>query len=479
MSRTDRPVAARAAANAALNSGAQVVGKLATLTWTLVAARELGTSAFGAFFYVLAVAQLASAVVEWGFDPVLVRRGARQPELLPSLLTQNLVWQTAVAVPVLGALGVVLVAVRPADERLLVVALLVAVALDGVSDTCRAVGEAAQRQAGVSAAVTLQRVLTAAVAVTVLLLGGGVGGLAASVLAGSVVGTAVHLAAVRRLGVRLVGSAVRPSALRGYVRGTLFIGMSTLVLMALFRVDTVLLGVLRDEEEVAAYSAAYRFLETALFVSFAIASVVFPIMSAASERGVVQRALTAGLSAGAVVYVPLAVVLALEPGPLLGLLFGDPFSTTSDDPLRLLALAPLCYLAAYLSQSGLQAVDRAVGMLVAASTALTVNVVLDVLLIPAYGASAAAAVTTLSYALHAAVMLLWLRRAGVRPQLLRPLREPAAASVPLAVVLLVLDRPVLLELVAGGALYAAAWLLLVRRTAPEQLGVLRGLLRRR
>jgi O-antigen/teichoic acid export membrane protein len=61
------------AVNAALAALADVVGKVSTLAWTVVAARLLTQEQFGAFNLALALALIASAVAEGGYDPVLVR----------------------------------------------------------------------------------------------------------------------------------------------------------------------------------------------------------------------------------------------------------------------------------------------------------------------------------------------------------------------------------------------------------------------
>ena len=76
----------RAAGNALVSATAQVLGKVATLLWTLVAARELAPREFGHFTFVLATALLLSAVAEWGFDQVLIRRASAHLAELPHLL---------------------------------------------------------------------------------------------------------------------------------------------------------------------------------------------------------------------------------------------------------------------------------------------------------------------------------------------------------------------------------------------------------
>ena len=50
------------------------------------------------------------------------------------------------------------------------------------------------------------------------------------------------------------------------------LGVDTVVAMALFRIDQVLLGAMKGDAAVGVYAAAYRLLETMLFVSWAVAA---------------------------------------------------------------------------------------------------------------------------------------------------------------------------------------------------------------
>jgi O-antigen/teichoic acid export membrane protein len=56
------------AANTAWAILAQLLGKIATLAWTVVATRVLPQDDFGAFAFALGLSTLMVAVVEWGFD---------------------------------------------------------------------------------------------------------------------------------------------------------------------------------------------------------------------------------------------------------------------------------------------------------------------------------------------------------------------------------------------------------------------------
>ncbi|MDX6198836.1 MAG: hypothetical protein QOJ79_1987 [Actinomycetota bacterium] len=470
----------RAAGNAVISATAQVMGKVATLLWTLVAARELTPREFGHFTFVLATALLLSAVAEWGFDQVLIRRASARLTELPRLLGQTLVWEALVGVPVfvLGGAAVVL-SDHGANVRLSSVLIMLSVLLDIGGSTCRSAAVCVQRQASTSAALVAQRLLTGVFAVAALTLGGGLIGVAAALLGGSVVGLGLHVNALRRIGVRPDLTGAGRASMHDTVRDTWLVGVSTLTLMALFRGDAVLLAQLKGDVAVAIYATAYKLLETVLFLAFAVRGAVFPLMSRAADRAEVARVYAGGCAAAFFAYLPFSAVMLVDAAPILRLLFGDRYGAAAAPSLRWLALTPLFYAVAYLGNSALQVVDQGRGMLGAALCAVVVNLGLNVVLIPAYGATGAGAVTTISYAVQAGLIVWWLRRSGVRAQLLRAGFEPLLAGLLTAGVLLLLPLSLLPEVVVAAVTYLAVWCAVVRVTAPHHLVLLGDVLRRR
>ena len=257
------------------------------------------------------------------------------------------------------------------------------------------------------------------------------------------------------------------------------IGVSAMVLMLLFRLDAVLLGALDGFDAVASYSVAYRLLETVLFVSFAVNQAILPVMSATTDVTRIRSAYERGLSVAAFVYLPFAVVCLVEGTRILDLTFGGDYAQSSAPILNWLVPAPLLYAMAFFGSSVLIARDLLKGMLLAAVVATVANVGLNLWLIPLYSGTGAAVATTVSYAVQAVATLLIVRHSVTSMNVVRPLVEAAVASAVLAAVLVVLDLPLLVELALGGVVYLAAWYVIARRFAPEQLQVIGGILRRK
>ena len=464
------------AKNAAVRAAADLIGKVATLAWTVIAVRALTQQDFGAFSYALALMLLVSSFPAWGFDPVLIRRGSVAPDLLTRLHTEAIAWQTLLAVPVFVLVGLLATASRPSAEATAVLAIVLLAGVPELwSDTARAAASARQEPAGVAVALILQRLTTAVFIVGAVWGGLGVLGAACGFLAGTLVGWTAHVAALRRMDIHVRLSALSWPGMREMLREARLLGLSAVVLVVLFRVDAVLLEAFKGDEAVATYAVAYRLLETVLFVAWAIRQAVLPVMSTSSTGVRVRVGYERGMAAAAFVYLPFAAVCLIEAEQVLDLLFGSMYAAESAPMLRWLALAPMVFTGAFLGFSVLVASKRSGVLLAAALVSTAVNIVLNLLLIPPLSGVGAAIATTVSYGVLVGIVLATIRGTVGRIRVLRPLAEAAVASALFAGLLLVMHLPLVFELAIGAVGYLGAWVILVRQFAPEQLGVLRSL----
>lgn len=459
-----------AAHNAAFAATAEILGKVSTLAWTVVAARLLSQAEFGAFNLALALALIVSAVAEGGFDPVLVVKGSRDRAHLASYHTQAIAWQVAIAVPAFLLAGGLTWLTRPTlAARAAVGFVLAAVFLDLWSDTARASASAARDQSRTSRALVLQRLCAAVLIIPALLAGLGLAGMAAGFLVASAVGWLAHVRALARLGVAFRPGLVHRAEMRAFARGSWILALSGLVAIALFRIDALILAALRGDRAVGQYASAYRLFETVLFLIYSVTSAVSPLMSVRSrEPQEVRRLGEAALAALYAIYVPFAVVCLVDGRPLLQLLYGARYGGATA-ALGWLSLAPLGYAACGISGAILVVGQRLRGVLLAAAAALAVNLTLNVALIPSLGGTAAGMATTVAEIVQAVLSLGFAAGFVGRLRIWDALIEPLAAGAALALVLWTVPLAVFVEVPLGLAIYAAVWLLLIRRRRPALL----------
>lgn len=476
----DPTLARRTTANVAFSTLAQVVGKLGTFAWTAVAARRLGPAQFGVFTVVLSVALIVSAVAEWSFDVTLVQKVSSDPQHRNRYLTQALAWEGMLAVALFGLGGLALSASLSPEVRLGLALVLASVFLDSFSDTLRGAAAALQRQGATSLALIVQRLGAAGMAIALLATGHALTGLALALLLASAVGLAGSLLAVYRLGFRPERAALALATMRSFAARGWPIGVSSIVLVALFRLDAVMLSALRGSFALGTYSVAYKLFDTSLFFAFALNGALYPVMSAGSVSGStlsrqepigagLSSPLQSGLGALAFSYLPFAAVCLAEPHALLRLLFGAQYAAQAGSALEWLAFAPLAFGLSYLASSALNSRRRSGEMLVAAAIAAVVNVAANLVAIPLFAGAGAACTTTAAYLLQAIVGLAYLRRRfGVRLDLRSATALPLAGSVVLALLLRSLPLPLPVDLVVGLAAYLAICGFGMRRYQPAQ-----------
>jgi O-antigen/teichoic acid export membrane protein len=480
----ERPVVGATTRNAARAvvalSVAEVVGKVATFAVIVGAARTLGPRGFGAFAYDLAIALLLGTFVDWGFDAIVTRRGSRDRATLDHGYADLVVLRLGLSLVTLGVIAVVLAAgdLLDSDKQVGLLVLCASTLVDTLSDAGRAASAAIGRQASTAFVLVGQRVLTAVVALVTLAAGGGLLGVASGYLAGSLAGAAVMALTVRRLGVALRWRQASVARIRSIVRESMAIGVNGVVSDALFRFDAVLLGLLAGTLAVGRYAAAYRLLETVMFINWAVARAVFPVMAAAREDWRVRRGVERGIAVCTFAFAPYAALLLIRGGDLLRLFYGAVYTERVTDVLAWLAAAPLAFGVAYLFSYALVAMDRSRTVLIGSVTALVANTVANVIVIPHISDIGTAITTTASYVLEAVVLWVPLTRAIGRLHLGRGLLAPLLAVVPAAATLW-LPVPVVPAAAVELVVFLGSWVVVARLVDPESVAVLRSLVPRR
>ena len=201
------------------------------------------------------------------------------------------------------------------------------------------------------------------------------------------------------------------------LRRTSIMGLSIVGVLAFSSIDMLMLGVMSNPEQVGLYSAAYRVLNQVLVANYLITSALYPQFARHSVgdriRMLRPQILLSLFGAG----VAIALVVAISRRPVMTILFGHQFLIACPLLLLLVWAIPLDFLTSYLSSAYI-AWGMEKKILLCTSIAATSNVVLNLIWIPAYGATAAAINTLICYV----ILLTSLALAG------RSAKELAAAQ---------------------------------------------------
>jgi O-antigen/teichoic acid export membrane protein len=442
----------------AFNTAIQLVARLfLTATGLAVFAivtRHLGVAGYGAYSLVLALIPLFALFADLGVTTIAVREIAREPDERSRIVGTVMTVKAALAIVAALAL-LALIPVLPYDHELRVA---LAIALAGLILHLLATVPGVVFQSLLR--LDLQVLVDLAIGVSNLLLvllvvhlGGGLHALVVAWVVSTGVGSALAFGLALRL------APLRPRFERQLashlLRRALPLGLVLVAGMVHFRVDAVLLSLLRPIHDVGVYNAAFRFLEQALLVPALFMTAIFPVLAAYAGRrdprlvATAQKALTFLLLVAA----PIAVGAFVLARPIVTVIAGPEFEE-SVTPLRILLVVILFTFVAALFTNLLIAYDRQGRLLVVSLLGIALNVTLNLILIPPYGYNGAAAGTVVASAGATAVLTVWaLRYAELRIDWTPSLRILVAALAMGAIVSPAAAWPLAAPIVLGAAVY--------------------------
>lgn len=416
------------ASNLSVKAVSDIASKAIRFLLVIVAARMLGPVGFGLYTFAFAFASILSVASDFGLHLLLARevaRGEARPAKILGLVLRGKIYLSLVSGAVL--LIVALLYPRPAEVRLL---LILTGAWLLAQSWCEFWNHYFRGRQSLRAEAILNFLnagLSTLLGIALLLLGQGVRALMAALLASALLTNLVAIGMLRR---RRELPERQPARIAwGVVRSAAPIGIALLLSTLYFRIDMVFLEQMRGEAEVGTYGAAYRLIESLMFLPALFLAALYPALAAVSRSGVTElkRLYHAGLRwmfllSGGVV---LAIWLLASPG--LRILFGARYEGAIPI-LRLLAPSLLFIFPNYVVLHLLVAARAQKWNVLIAGLGVIVNVGLNFPAVRQYGASGAAVVTLLTEAAMFACGLFAVRRRLARLAEEEPLRTDVSGA---------------------------------------------------
>jgi len=290
--------------------GAKIVLFVLNVVAALAIVRYLGPSGYGDYIFVLSFAAVFGLLSELGLNKVVTREMSRDPAAIPGLVGTAIVGQLLLAV--LGWVAAQLAFTLIEGHGDLRAAVAIASLLyftEAISLSLAAIFQVRLALQYDAVARVVAQALDTALILWLISAGAGLLWLiAAPVLTGAI---GVLVAAV--MVYLRFRTALRVDLLRlpPLLREALPVGLTSIVVIAYLRLDSVLLGILGTSEDVGFYGAASRPVEYLILALAVLVNVMFPLL--ARWYGVDPRRFAAlyahGASALLAVSVPIAVTV--------------------------------------------------------------------------------------------------------------------------------------------------------------------------
>lgn len=374
----------------ALLAGARVVSKLATLAVVLSVARTLALDEFGLLGTLIAFSTLAGLFSDVGLLMPSMRSMSLAPDQQAAIMSRTL-WPrvcSAAASGLVLLVGGSLLGYPPLALGLFLVA--------AISETffvalVRA-HEVRQSMGAVTAFIVVERVSYALWVLGAL----SVSPTLEAVAGASLVSMATMLTGAAWYFRRCCGWTPLPFhrqiVLDGLKEGWPFL-FATLLSTVYYRLDIVILEQLASSSEAGVYNASMRVTDALMFIPMSAMATVYPMLAASYGRdpGVFQATLRRATMILGVAGMVVAVAVTAAAGPLIDVLYPDRFSR-SVDVLRILGPMLLFYFLNHLGTQSLIAMNRERLLTAILGAVAFLAVVLNILIVPRFGAIAIASV---------------------------------------------------------------------------------------
>lgn len=390
----------------ALSFSSQVVYKLIGFLVLAMLTRYLPKEEMGQFYFAAALATFSSIFTELGTNTYMIREVARAPGSAQALFSAI----ASLRVPLIGIYFLALngfVYFLTGDLWVIVFLTSVYVMLEEIYMSMGSLFLAIKRVVyNVISGVSTRFLLLGAIAIVVVYKGTITSILSAYIIANTVLaGIAVYILLKNIGGIRLRWN---PESMKALLKNASPFFVLNILALVHFKVDVLMLGTMTSYTEVATYESAFRLLEAARFPLWTISAIFFPLFSelAANETWSDLRSLSKRLLLGSgLAGVGVALVIITASALIIPLVFGTGYRE-SVPVLRILYLSvPMIYMSRVsgLLSRAIRLEKRIVHIMI---SCVILNIVLNLGIIPIWGASGAASTTVITET----ALALWLMR---------------------------------------------------------------------
>lgn len=266
----------------------QVFSKSAAFFYTVFLAVSLGVEGFGVYTFAFSVYALVSSISEFGISRYLMREVASGLNKAGFLLTQVVLLRLGFVFLSLLLFMILAYFINLGDlkKQLTLFMLLsaipqsLALSIDSVFVGLRKVSISALGLFIVSITGTV-------LGICLLVLGFGIYGAVLAIVLSQIIYAIILSFIYIRQGHNLVFK-VDLLVMKKALAGSLIYGLLGILGLLYFRIDAIMLSIIRGDYQTGLYGAAYRFLEAVLFIPAAINAVIFPVFVKLHDQGIDQ-----------------------------------------------------------------------------------------------------------------------------------------------------------------------------------------------
>lgn len=258
---------------------AQIATRIIGFFYVIYLAKTLGVSDFGLYTVALAYFSIISSFADFGFNRFLITEVAKDRSKAQELFWNVVMLRLTLTSALFAVFAVVLYLIDPDKLRVsLILLATLAILPQSVGLTVDAIFVAIQKLQFSAVALIVISLSTALVGWILLVAGFGPTGAVNALIFGQVMYCLILLVLLQKH-IPFSFLPIKTQVVKKIIIGSLPYGVLGIIGLVSFRMDTVILSYLRGNFETGIYGAAYKFLDSVIFIPTALAMASFPVFT--------------------------------------------------------------------------------------------------------------------------------------------------------------------------------------------------------
>ncbi len=410
----------RIAKNAGVLITTKVLSKVFTFFYVMYTARYLGAEGFGILSFAIAFTAIFGIFTDLGLHQLTVREVARDKSLAGKYLANISLIKAILAVITFGLIILTANLLGCPEQTIKVVCLFALfVIFQAFTQMFYSIFQAFEKMEYQSAGQVLNGLLMLTGVICAMKYGLDVVGFACIYTVCSVL-VLFYSFAVTKLVFLNSGEVLQPGLMqfdryfwKQAIKEAWPMGAKAICVMIYFRIDAVMLSLMKGDTAVGLYSAAYRLSEISIIIPAMFMSAIFPVLSVRHKhsRDTFLNVYEKSFKYMLYLSLPMALTVTLLAQPIISLIFQNEFSGSAA-ALQVLIWAAACMYVTMVLGSVLVAADKQILNLKIIVTATALNIILNLVIIPKYGYIGASATTVATEVFGLCAGMYFLKRYG-------------------------------------------------------------------
>lgn len=380
------------------NTGIQILGKgisLVLSVFTIVMlTRYLGSRGYGVFTLAFTYVSFFSMIADFGLQLAMVRELAQKER--KEKLYGTFLWLKIFLVLFSIVLGIVILffVPYPNSQKIMIIIALLAISISGISNYGSIIFQSKIRLDLVTLIDIITKIATVFFIIVFVHLNLHLEYIISTVFLGNLIGMMVTYILIQDKVYFLYDKTIA----RQVLLYSIPIGISSFLSLAYFKIDTIMLSIMKNAGEVGLYSLAYKILENVLILwGFYMAS-VYPILAKLQSRGnkkEIKTVVIKSLLLALVGSIPI-IIIGFLTSPFIITFFGGKDFSIAIPSLRILLFAVPFLFINNLFYNYFLVIHANAVIIVGMCLSLLFNILCNLYFIPLYGFIGASYVTVIS-----------------------------------------------------------------------------------